>query len=54
MDMKKKDDLLPLFSHAQFGEDLDAFVLNSERQPYSLLFVDLDFFNSLLKNSGLR
>lgn len=52
MGMKKKDDLLPLFSHAQFIEDLDAFVLRSEQQPHSLLVVDLDLFKDINDSFG--
>lgn len=52
MDMKRKDDLLPLLSHAQFKEDLDAFVLAPEQRPHSLLFVGLDLFKEINDSFG--
>lgn len=50
--MKKKDDLLPLLSHAQFNDDLQALIAEPNSSPCSLLFVDLDLFKEINDSYG--
>lgn len=50
--MKKKDDLLPLLSRAQFDEDLRALANEAPPRPLTLLFVDLDLFKDINDSYG--
>ena len=52
MDMKKKDDLLPLLSRAQFDEDLRTLADEAPARPLTLLFVDFDLFKDINDSYG--